>query len=72
MYNFNILRSVLNRYLITFYSKYYYYVLLISMKFNSLMISTPRALELFVSSLLKKTGDITIQKNARTLTLTHL
>lgn len=36
------------------------------------MINTPRALELFVSSLLHKAGHITAQKNARTLTLTHL
>lgn len=36
------------------------------------MIRTPRALELFVQSLLNKAGDITTQKNARTLTLTHL
>lgn len=36
------------------------------------MVSLPRALELFVSSLLVKAGDITMQKNARTLTLPHL
>lgn len=36
------------------------------------MISTPRALELFVSSLLVKAGDVTMQKSARTLTLAHL
>lgn len=36
------------------------------------MTCTPRALELFVSSLLNKAGDITIQKNAKTLTLSHL
>ncbi|VVC46066.1 Histone-fold,Protein Lines, N-terminal,Transcription factor CBF/NF-Y/archaeal histone [Cinara cedri] len=30
------------------------------------------ALELFVHTLLNKAGDITLQKNARTLTLTHL
>ncbi|CAH1731225.1 unnamed protein product [Aphis gossypii] len=32
----------------------------------------PRALELFVSSLLVKAGDVTMQKSARTLTLAHL
>ncbi|XP_050528427.1 dr1-associated corepressor-like isoform X5 [Daktulosphaira vitifoliae] len=31
-----------------------------------------RALELFVASLLNKAGDITMQRNAKTLTLTHL
>lgn len=36
------------------------------------MIHPPRALELFVSNLLNKAGDITMQRNARTLTLTHL
>jgi len=39
---------------------------------KSLMISIPRALELFVSSLLIKAGDVTMQKSARTLTLAHL
>lgn len=36
------------------------------------MISIPRALELFVSNLLDKASSITMQKNARTLTLAHL
>lgn len=31
-----------------------------------------RALEMFVSSLLIKAGDVTMQKSARTLTLAHL
>lgn len=36
------------------------------------MISLPRALELFAADLLKKAGNITMEKKARTLTVTHL
>lgn len=46
-------------------------VILLS-KLQSLMICIPRALELFVASLLNKASNITMQKNARTLTIFHL